>query len=289
MRAPWGLIFQVFLGASLSFADLGTDILAILLFREQERYSFALAIIAMISFTIFLHLVIISSRKKPMKAWTREALIVVSGLKPAFDAFRVVSSFTNRNHEQTVLGEDLLFEVSVTKIIESVGESIPSAVLQLYAVFSSPHPPSFNSKISIVCSILAIAYCCALICFDFDMDPAKRSHSPSFYGYIPRDRYSRFVVFVSMIFFSSCHIALKMIGVALFAVTSPLFLWCFLGGDMLLFLLLKVLRSDFRYWLKLDGAISWIMSALIRVVEKIMVDFTTLLDMRRTYEQTLIS
>jgi len=50
---------------------------------------------------------------------------------------------------------------------------------------------------------------------------------------------------------------------------------------MALYLLQKVARGDFHYWIPVDGAIGLFMSLMPRVMGKTVTDFTGLLQMRR--------
>ena len=169
----------------------------------------------------------------------------------------------------------------ILSFLHSVAESIPSSLVQIYAflLFSSQRSPA--SILSIIVSIASIAFGSTTLCFDFDLDPERRIHNPGFYGYVPSNSGRRALVFYSMFLFSACHIALRLLGVALLAVFSSWITAAVLGGDVLLFLLLKLVRKDLRYWLKLDGALSWIMSIVIRLFTKVMVDFTVMVQLRR--------
>ena len=122
-----------------------------------------------------------------------------------------------------------------------------------------------------------------------DLDPVRRAHTPDFYGYVPNTSGRRTVVFLSMLFFTACHVGVRLLGIALLAVVSPIITAAVLGGDVLFLLLFKLGRDDFRYWLKLDGVLSWVTSFLVRFIMKIMADFTVYVHCRRTYEQTLIA
>ena len=75
-----------------------------------------------------------------------------------------------------------------------------------------------------------------------------------------------------MFLFSAIHIAVRMLGTVVLLVCSPFFVVVFLGADMLFFLCYKILRDDLRYWLKLDGMMSWLVSIVIRVITKFMHD-----------------
>ena len=134
--------------------------------------------------------------------------------------------------------------------------------------------------VSIGVSILTIGYSATIVCFDFDLDPEKRIQTPKFYGYIPTSSRGRFIVFLVMFLFSTCHILLKIVGLALLVTLNSAYVCVFLGVDMAIYFCFKLSRQDLRYWLRLDGAWSWIVSILIRFFVKILVDFTTIVHMR---------
>ena len=91
--------------------------------------------------------------------------------------------------------EDTLFdpqmENTFTKCIEMFGESIPSSVLQTYALIGSGELSS-GPATSIAISCLAIAYSSTTISLDFDTNPANRLKAPSYYGYCPGKLYLSF-------------------------------------------------------------------------------------------------
>ena len=146
-------------------------------------------------------------------------------------------------------------------------------------LFASQRSPA--SILSIIVSIATIAFGSTTICFDFDLDPERRIITPGFYGYVPSTSGRRALVFYSMFLFSACHITLRLLGVAFLAVFSSRVTAAVLGGDALLFLLLKLAENDLRYGLKLDGALSWIGSLVVRIFTKVMVDFTVMVQLRR--------
>ena len=167
--------------------------------------------------------------------------------------------------------------------MHSVAESIPSSLVQLYAVFVSGEKSTANIA-SIITSIATISFCSASICFDFDLDPDRRIQSPDFYGFVPNNGGRRNAVLVLMFSFTACHVAVRMLGVALLAVVDPMLVIGVLGGDQFVFFVFKILRDDLRYWLKLDGVLSWFASFLIRLVSKEMVDFTAIVQLRHPQE-----
>ena len=167
----------------------------------------------------------------------------------------------------------------------SVVESIPSAAVQLYAlVLSDGGGMSAPSMLSIIISIATISFGTTTMCFDMDLDPERRAHTPDFYGYVPNDSKGRTTVFLSMFMFSACHIALRLLGVAFLAVVSPTITTAVLGGDQLLFLLVKLARNDLRYSLRFAEVMSWFTTLLVRALSKVLVDFTVMSHLRHPQE-----
>jgi hypothetical protein len=160
-------------------------------------------------------------------------------------------------------------------------ESIPSSLVQIYAFLLSSQR-SASLVASIIVSIATVAFGSTTMCFDFDLDPERRIHTPDFYGYVPTKSGQRSLVFYSMLLFSACHILLRFLGIGMIAVVfSPMITAAILGGDMAFFMIFKLARDDMRYWVRLDGALSWISSVVVRFVVKLMVDFTVMVQLRR--------
>jgi hypothetical protein len=62
--------------------------------------------------------------------------------------------------------------------------------------------------------------------------------------------------------------------------------WAFLyvGGDLGLYILVKILRGDFWYWMPLGGNIEIMSSIVMRVIVKTIVDFTSIVHFRHPQE-----
>ncbi len=76
---------------------------------------------------------------------------------------------------------------------------------------------------------------------------------------------------------------MKQLAVALLAVVNPLYLGVYFLVDIALFILYKLARRDFRYWVDIPGLFGIFISATVRVTLKFVVDFTVLLQGRREY------
>jgi len=91
--APWGLMWRVCTGSGLSLLDMLSDIYMVTwYFRTEDEASMAVMLLAMIALNLIMQvfLVIVQNHKKPSKL-PKEILIALSGLKPGYDAARVVS------------------------------------------------------------------------------------------------------------------------------------------------------------------------------------------------------
>jgi len=77
---------------------------------------------------------------------------------------------------------------------------------------------------------------------------------------------------------------MKTIAVSLIMCVSETWLAIYLGGDMIAFLLVKIIRGDFTYWLNLPPSLSLSISLVFRFLTKILTDFTLVMQMRHSYE-----
>ena len=122
-----GLAKRVGLGAALSITDLFSDIMVVLDYYKTGKTKAANALLAMIGINIFFQLVLVYSqnRKRTRLTILKEAVIALSGLKPAFDAHRVATGFED---DETVISP--LAEMVMGKGGELSFESIPGSLLQ---------------------------------------------------------------------------------------------------------------------------------------------------------------
>lgn len=155
-------------------------------------------------------------------------------------------------------------------------------MLQAYAFIIS-EKKSYSPLVSILASILSIAYTTTLVSYDKDVDPASRASSPDVYGAIPAS--GRSAVFLSMFVLGSCTVLMKVLSTALLASIGSLYVIAFVVGDMILYLLIKISRDDLRYWINLPNAASLVVSVLVRILFKVMCDFTCFLQGKHPLEQ----
>ena len=136
--------------------------------------------------------------------------------------------------------------------------------------------------VSIAISALTTGFTSALISFDKDVDVLGRKNQPAFYGYLPDYHATRGRCFFLMMIMSALHNLSRSIGCALLAASSSgkMNLFFFLGGEMIIFLVWKILRRDFFYWVRIEGPLAFLLAFFNRILIKIIVDFSGCLHMR---------
>jgi len=116
--------------------------------------------------------------------------------------------------------------------------------------------------------------------YDFDTDPVKRKESPDFYGYIPDEGMARPLILVCMTLNSALLLLVRAFSAAMIMLVNKRCLAMYMAGDMALYLLQKVARGDFHYWIPVDGALGLFVSLMMRVIIKTISDFTGVIQFR---------
>jgi hypothetical protein len=119
---------------------------------------------------------------------------------------------------------------------------------------------------------------------DFDSDPVGRRSLPSFYGYLPDEGNKRTTMYACMVLNSALLLLLRSIGAALLMLADTKIFVAYMAGDHLLYLLQKLVRGDFLYWLPMEGVVGLALSLLVRVAVKTLTDFTGVLQLRAAGE-----
>ena len=126
-----------FVGAALSMVDMVTDVQVIVEYLNTPgKEAYAYPLMGMVGTCLFLQLIIVwlQTRKAPKAKMAKEMLIVLSGLKPGFDAYQVA-----KGAEQSVGAVvDPATEHVFTKGAEMVCESIPGALSSAHAANHRP-------------------------------------------------------------------------------------------------------------------------------------------------------
>ena len=260
--------------------DMATDIFVIWRYMGKvETTGYGWSLLGMVVASMALQLLCVFGNNKG-KPWmvAREMLIVLSGLKPAVDSFRVCSGQEMEDYHAF----DAKVELVVTKCAEMFCEAIPGCVLQMYVLFKN-RDVSRATVGSMLVSAMTTGFSSASISFDYDVDPTKRKQTPDFYGYIP-DGGSRTVIFGCMMLNSALLLLIRSFSAAMLMLVNKRYFVAYMVGDMSLYLLQKVVRGDFLYWLPVDGALGLLMSLLLRVLVKTITDFTGVIQFRADAE-----
>ncbi|GMH84308.1 hypothetical protein TL16_g09884 [Triparma laevis f. inornata] len=286
--AAWGLLWRVTIGALMSVGDLATDILVLKQFWDEgEKMSTYrnLTLASLVaSFGLQLVLVSIQNRHKGLFRISMEAFIVIVGLKPSVDAYRVATGAVQESRTQF----DPMMEMTFTKGIELFTESIPGMLIQSSAILSTletvNEQVSNLAYISILTSMLTTGFTAATLSYDFDTDPKRRAKNSEFYGYVPDSAKKRTVLFFTMINLSAVQVLIKSMFITTLAFKNFSYAWLYLGADMFFYLAVKVLRRDFAYWPQLYGLTGFAVACLGRVATKLVADFTSCFQFRHPYE-----
>jgi hypothetical protein len=166
------------------------------------------------------------------------------------------------------------------KIAEMFAEAIPGVIIQLMAIATSDKDVGTSAWVSVAVSAITTGFASATISYDWDTDPARREEIPDFYGYIPSKASKRTVVFVSMLLFTAGMLLIRCTTIVLLGLMGGSWAFLYIGADLGLYFLVKTLREDFWYWLPLGGNMEIVSSIIIRVLTKIIVDFTSMVQLR---------
>jgi len=108
----------------------------------------------------------------------------------------------------------------------------------------------------------------------------KRKEAPDFYGYIPDEGIASLLLLVCMTLNSALLLLVRSFSAAMLMLLNKRYLAIYIAGDMALYLLQKVARGDFNYWIPVDGLGGLFASLLMRVVVKTITDFTGVIQFR---------
>ncbi|GMH65899.1 hypothetical protein TrLO_g8812 [Triparma laevis f. longispina] len=192
-----------------------------------------------------------------------EPMVVVIRLKAPLDAYRVASGTEQEKDTEF----DPMMEMIIGKCTEMFAESIPGIVIQTSAIIhdmNSGGSISMTTYLSLAVSILTTGFVSATLSYDYDTDPKMRAIKPDFYGYVPDNTKKRAALFVTMALMSAVQVLTKGILVVTVGFVEEIYALLYLIGDILLFLIYKVVQRDFRYWIKIDGATGLAISLAVR-------------------------
>ncbi len=287
LTVPWGTQMRVAVGSILSLSDLLTDILCLFSFAEGGSTFYTNALIIMLIGSIFLQVVLcaVQNSKLGIGVIARESLAAVFGVKLVLDSYRVATVTTKQPGK--IMSP--LHELTCSKVIEVVVESIPATILQIHSILNAIE---LNRQLDLMAftsccvSIACTGYISASLSYEMDVEPAARRRRPDFYGYVRDESNFRFALIFFMWLLSSAHCASKALTIVLLVESDISFLWKLFAVDFGFLLLLKVMRQDFSFWMILseNASLQAFLTMIVRIFEKLMVDFSAFLDFRDPLE-----
>jgi hypothetical protein len=277
-----GLKARVTVGAVTSMTDLLTDVYVTHKFWRDKKYGYFKASLASLVVSIGIQMLAVwfQNKKLGMKKVVREWIPILLGYKPAVDAYRVATGA--KKEVGTATGP--MFEMTAMKCIEMFAEAIPGVIIQLMAIASSDKDVGTSAWLSVAVSAITTGFASATISYDWDTDPGKREVATAFYGYIPAKASKRTVVFVSMMLLTAGMLLIRCTTIVLLGLIEGSWAFLYIGADLGLYLLVKLFRGDFWYWIPLGGNVEVVSSILLRVLMKIIVDFTSIMQFRHPNE-----
>jgi len=162
-EVSWGLKTRVCSGAGLSILDMATDLFVIATYMgAEETRGYGYSLFGMLAASMLLQIVLVFGQNRS-KPWVvaKEVLIVMSGMKPGVDSYRVCSGQEMEVHHAF----DAQTELVITKCIEMVCESIPGCCLQMFALMKAG-TVSQAAIGSVVVSALTTGFSSASIAFE---------------------------------------------------------------------------------------------------------------------------
>jgi hypothetical protein len=170
------------------------------------------------------------------------------------------------------------------KCIEMFAEAIPGVIIQLMAIATNDGDVANAAWVSLSVSALTTGFASATISYDFDTDPVRREQVPDFYGYVPANPTKRSIIFVAMMFFSAGMLVLRCMTIVMLGLLGGRWASLYVSADMLLYLLVKILRGDFWYWIPAGGNVEIVSSIVARTLVKVVTDFTSIMQFRHPNE-----
>jgi hypothetical protein len=277
-----GLKARVTFGAVTSMTDLVTDVYVTYMFWKDKKYGYGKASLASLIMSIGFQMFMVwgQNRKLGMKRVVREWIPILLGYKPAVDAYRVA---TGSKQEVGAL-LDAMSEMTTMKLVEMFAEAIPGVIIQLMAIVKSDKSVGTSAWLSVAVSAITTGFASATISYDWDTDPTRREQTPDFYGYIPAKASKRTVVFVSMLLFTAGMLLIRCTTIVLLGLIEGSWVILYIGADFGLYLLVKILRGDFWYWVPVGGNLELLNSISSRMSIKIITDFTSIVQFRHPNE-----
>jgi hypothetical protein len=269
---------RVAVGAITSMTDLLTDVYVTYMFWSDQKYGYFKASLASLTLSMGIQMLVVwgQNRKLGMVRVMREWFPILIGFKPAVDAYRVAKG----EKQEAGKSFDPMVEMTFMKCTEMFAEAIPGVIIQLMAIATNDGEVADAAWVSLSVSALTTGFASATVSYDFDTDPVRRVQVPDFYGYIPANPTKRSIIFVSMTLFSAGMLVIRCMTIVVLGLLGGRWVSLYVGADLVLYLLVKMVRGDFWYWAPVGGNVEILSSIVARVLVKVVTDFTSIVQFR---------
>ena len=264
-----------------SLFDVGSDIYSILYYRRIGETEVADMMMVFLVLSLGLQMVfVVAAHHKHRRRMLTELLKTLTFSKPAFNKWKVL---TNARVEDHVIVPPVT-EMMMFKMGEVFAESIPVTVLQVNTLLTMEELDPIV-VVSLLVSVIFVSEAVTYMTYVKDISEESRKTGRLFYGFMPLGGMRMVLVKGSMYVLSFCQLMGKSITIGILVqIGGKRTALAVLGCEVGIYLLYKVLRKDFRYFLPLPNGTSLAVSLLFRVALKVITDFTGMLHARHPYE-----
>jgi len=243
-RVVWGVKLRVGAASSLSLMNLVTNVYVVTTYMQienQQWVAWATLVTTGLSMLLTAVITIVVWGKGGKRVVLLEVLSIPIGIRPGVLAYRVTAGEAPPSYH---ILSTYQYEMNVCKVLELFADTIPSGLLQTYAL-ANRDDSSKGAVLSILVSVLCTAFTATNISFEMDIKRRNREQRPWYFGYVPDDPDKRMITFFAMFLNSAAHTMSRSIAVALFLSYSPAAFLCYTAVDIAVFMVYKGLKGDF--------------------------------------------
>jgi len=265
----------------MSLFDVGSDVYTINYYNSIGEGETARWILVFVILSLVLQIgLVVAVHHKHKRRLVIQLVETVTFTKPAFNKCRVLTNAKIEVHEMIPPVDEMM----MFKVAEVFAESIPVTVLQMNKVLMSDKLDVIV-LLALLSSAAFVSEAVTYMTYMKDINAESRRTGKLFYGFVPLSGIRLVLVKVSMYVLSFCQLMGNSITVALLVQKGGKTLAIIvLSCEMGVYLLWKVVRRDFRYWMPLPRGTSLLVSVITRVVVKVIADFTGICSSERVSE-----
>ena len=174
--------------------------------------------------------------------------------------------------------------MTMFQLCEIFAECIPMTVIQVNNILNSKEVNILLVG-ALSTSAMFVAEAVSYMTYMMDISEDNRQKGNLFYGFVSLHGLRLVVVKWSMYLLSFCQLLGKSLMVnIIYQIGGKTLVVAVMGGEMVAYLIYKVVRGDFRYWMPMPRGTSLATSLIMRVTVKVICDFTGFLHARHPYE-----